>query len=273
MGNLKQRSAREWSRYLWTLVRNSLAPTALMALFWLLLGWVRAAGVQWVILWPLNFLTGALSGLEGSALGGTIGKAILLVIFNSFFRGIVVRRKGDERRRVHFLEELKKESVSTVLARIPQYGNLRLLTGDRTPLMLGCGLLGVGIALASYPFLTGNGSLVNSMVCVALFLSVGKQISKQRGLLITLLNIVLARKALRTVNRSAVDRVFAGFAVGMAAAVLVAAVRAVPLVGGALWMLLARVLPWVLILAGVGCFGWTLWKARQIQPAGQGAGK
>ena len=93
------------------------------------------------------------------------------------------------------------------------------------------------------------------------------------GLLITLLNIVLARKALRTVHRSAVDRVFAGFAVGMAAAVPVAAVRAVPLVGGALWMLLARVLPWALILAGVGCLGWTLWKARQIQPAGQGAGK
>lgn len=273
MNQGKGRSAREWGTYVWTLIRNSLAPTALMALFWLVLGWVRAAGVQWAILWPLNFLTGALSGLEGSAFGGTLGKAILLVVFNSFFRGIVVRRKGNERRRVHFWEELKKESVSTVLARIPQYGNLRLLTRDRTPLMLGCGVLGVGIALAAYPFLTGNGSLVNSMVCVALFLSVGKQIANQRGLLITLLNLLLARKSMHTVNRGAVDRVFAGFAVGMAAAVPVAAVRAIPVVGGALWLALARVLPWALILAGAACLGWALWKARQVQPAGQEAGK
>ena len=101
-----------------------------------------------------------------------------------------------------------------------------------------------------------------------------KKKKKQAVILLGVLAILLAALfALRTVNRSAVDRVFAGFAVGMAAAVPVAAVRAVPLVGGPLWMLLARVLPWVLILAGVGCLGWTLWKARQIQPAGQGAGK
>ncbi len=111
------------------------------------------------------------------------------------------------------------------------------------------------------------------MVCVALFLSVGKQIANQRGLLITLLNLLLARKSMRTVNRGAVDRVFAGFAVGMAAAVPVAAVRAIPVVGGALWLVLARVLPWALILAGAACLGWALWKARQVQPAGQEAGK
>ena len=185
----------------------------------------------------------------------------------------MVRRKGSERRRTHFWEELKKESVSTALARIPQYSNLRLLSGDRTPMMLGCGFLGIGFALGVYPFLTGDGSLVNSMVCVALFLSIGKQISKQRGLLITLLNMVLARKALRTVNRGAIDRVFAGFAVGMAAAVPVAAVRAVPVVGGALWLVLARVLPWAMILAGVVCLGLTFWKMREAQTVSQEAGK
>ena len=30
---------------------------------------------------------------------------------------------------------------------------------------------------------------------------------------------------------------------------------------------------WALILAGAACLGWALWKARQVQPAGQEAGK
>ena len=46
MNQKKGRSAREWGSYVWNLIRGSLAPTALMALFWLVLGWVRAAGVQ-----------------------------------------------------------------------------------------------------------------------------------------------------------------------------------------------------------------------------------
>lgn len=78
-------------------LKSSLAPTAVMAVLWLELSWLRAAGTQWAILWPLNFLTGALAGMEGSALGGAIGKAILLICFNSLFRGLLMRRKWDGR--------------------------------------------------------------------------------------------------------------------------------------------------------------------------------
>lgn len=254
---------QHWLQQAVQMVRGSLAPTALMAVVWLVLGWVRSAGVQWAILWPLNFLTGALNGLEGSALGGTIGKAILLVLFNGFFRGIIVRRKNGGRWRTNFWEELKKEGFSAVQSRIPQYTNIRMLLEDRSPRMIGCGLLGGAAALLAYPFLTGNGAVGNSMVCVALFISIGGQIARQRGLLITLLNFVLARKSLHTVNRDAVNRVFAGFALGMAVAVPIAAMRNIPNAGTALWFCCARVLPWLMAAAAIACLIWPFVRARR----------
>lgn len=239
-----------WRTMLETL-KSSLAPTAVMAVLWLALSWLRAAGIQWAILWPLNFLTGALAGMEGSALGGAIGKAILLICFNSLFRGLLMRRKWDGRRRDNVKDELKAQTKAQLFGRIPQYSNLKLLWKDRSPRMLAAGLLGGAAALAAYPFLTGDGSAVNSMVCVALFLSIGGQIARQRGLLITLLNLLLAKKALRTVNRGFIDRIFAGFAVGMAAAVPVSCTK--NLEAAFVWPLLAWGLPILLAALGVFC--------------------
>lgn len=245
-----QKKTGFWKTMLETL-KTSLAPTAIMAVFWLVLSWAKAAGIQWAILWPFQFLTGALAGMEGSALGGTIGKAILLVCFNSLFRGLLMHRKWDGRRRDNVKSELKAQTKAQLFARIPQYSNLKLLWKDRSPHMLAAGLWGGAAALAAYPFLTGDGSAVNSMVCVALFLTIGGQIARQRGLLITLLNILLAKKALRTVNRGVIDRVFAGFAVGMAAAVPLSLTKNLSVTF--LWPLLARGLPILLALLGVFC--------------------
>lgn len=254
-----------WRTMLETL-KTSLAPTAILAVLWLVLSWVRSAGIQWAILWPLNFLTGALAGMEGSALGGTIGKAILLVCFNSLFRGLLMHRKWDGRRRDNVKSELKSQTKAQLLSRIPQYSNLKLLWKDRSPRMLAAGLLGGALALAAYPFLTGDGSPVNSMVCVALFLSIGGQIARQRGLLITLLNLLLAKKALHTVNRSLIDRIFAGFAVGMAVAVPVSVTKtAAP---AFVWPLLAWGLPVLLAAGGVLCLVMPWWRKKKAGPAG-----
>lgn len=258
-----------WRTLLETL-KTSLAPTAIMAVLWLLLSWLKAAGIQWAILWPLNFLTGALAGMEGCALGGTIGKAILLVCFNSLFRGLLMHRKWDGRRRDNVKSELKAQTKAQLFARIPQYSNLRLLWKDRSPRMLAAGLWGGAAALAVYPFLTGNGSPVNSMVCVALFLTIGGQIARQRGLLITLLNILLAKKALRTVNRGAIDRVFAGFAVGMAAAVPLSFTQ--NLKAAFLWPLLAWGLPILLAALGTFCFVRPWLAAAKAKKAAAAAG-
>ena len=162
-----------------------------------------------------------------------------------------MHRKWDGRRRDNVKSELKAQTKAQLFARIPQYSNLKLLWKDRSPHMLAAGLWGGAAALAAYPFLTGDGSAVNSMVCVALFLTIGGQIARQRGLLITLLNILLAKKALRTVNRGVIDRVFAGFAVGMAAAVPLSLTKNLSVTF--LWPLLARGLPILLALLGIFC--------------------
>lgn len=253
-----------WKTLVETL-KSSLAPTAIMAVLWLLLSWLKAAGIQWAILWPLNFLTGALAGMEGSAVGGAIGKAILLICFNSLFRGLLMRRKWDGRRRDNVKDELKAQTKAQLFGRIPQYSNLKLLWKDRSPRMLAAGFLGGAAALAVYPFLTGDGSAVNSMVCVALFLSIGGQIARQRGLLITLLNLLLAKKALRTVNRGFIDRIFAGFAVGMAAAVPVSCTK--NLEAAFVWPLLAWGLPILLAALGVFCLMLPWLKASKAKKA------
>lgn len=259
-----------WKTFVETL-KSSLAPTAIMAVLWLLLSWLRAAGIQWAILWPLNFLTGALAGMEGSALGGAIGKAVLLICFNSLFRGLLMRRKWDGRRRDNVKDELKAQTKAQLFGRIPQYSNLKLLWKDRSPRMLAAGLLGGAAALAAYPFLTGDGSAVNSMVCVALFLSIGGQLARQRGLLITLLNLLLAKKALRTVNRGFIDRIFAGFAVGMAAAVPVSCTK--NLEAAFVWPLLAWGLPILLAALGVFCLLLPWLKAAKAKKAATNGGE
>ena len=264
-----QKKTGFWKTMLETL-KTSLAPTAIMAVFWLVLSWAKAAGIQWAILWPFQFLTGALAGMEGSALGGTIGKAILLVCFNSLFRGLLMHRKWDGRRRDNVKSELKAQTKAQLFARIPQYSNLKLLWKDRSPHMLAAGLWGSAAALAAYPFLTGDGSAVNSMVCVALFLTIGGQIARQRGLLINLLNILLAKKALRTVNRGVIDRVFAGFAVGMAAAVPLSLTKNLSVTF--LWPLLARGLPILLALLGIFCLVRPRLAAAKAKKAAAAAG-
>lgn len=242
----------QWKQYLIQLLKMNLLPTAIMTVFWLLLGWIRAAGVQWLVLWPLNFLTGALAGMNGSALGGTIGKTILLVMFNSAFRGILAQRGDWKTRRNSFWKEFKGEAKSNFfLKMIPQYANLKLILGKRTPQACGWAGLGLGAALLVYPFLTGDGSLVNSMVCVALCVNISKQLMKQRGLLISLINLLLAKKSMRSIDRDVVNRILAGYTVGMAAAVAIAAVGEVPYVGTVLWLLLAKVCPWLLVAAGL----------------------
>lgn len=237
-------------------LKANILPTCVLTAFWMFLGWVRAAGIQWAILWPLNFLTGALNGLRGSVVGGTLGKTILLILFNSVFRGMISKRGTLKKRISATMGEIKSEGTSAILAKIPQYSNLKTMLKGSTPKLLGYGGLGVGTALLLYPFITGDGSLVNSMVCVALFLNIGKQLVKQRGFLISLINILLEKSERKTIDKDLVNRVIAGFTVGMAAAVPIAAVKAIPTVGVQMWRILTKFLPILFVVAAIVAIFW-----------------
>lgn len=112
------------------------------------LGWVRSAGVQMAILWPLYFLTGALNGMEGSTLGGIVGKTLLLVLLNSFIKGVVIQTRGQGGRRRNFWNQFKANASNALLTRIPQFFNMKKLWNAGLVTAVGCGLLGLAAAVA-----------------------------------------------------------------------------------------------------------------------------
>ena len=184
--------------------------TALMTLLWLILGWLRSFGIHSVLLFPLNFLTGALTGLDGgSFIGGTLGKAVLLIIVNNFVRSLITSRGN-------FMVRAKIGLVSvynSLLRKIPQYFNIKqLFTRDYWRLSLNG--IGFGMAFVGYSFLTGNGSIQNSFVCVLLFAQFGGALIKKRGLIITITNRVLSLAGIKNVDRDMVNRLVGGNALG-----------------------------------------------------------
>lgn len=256
------KSFGHWIKYIFQLFKMNLIPTVIMAIFWMVLGWVRSVGIQWAILYPLNFLTGALNGLDGNVIGGTMGKTLLLVMFNSMFRGILAKRGTFKERKTAFFKELKSEGISAILKKtIPQYNNLKMIFSKRTPEMFGCTIHGLALALFMYPFITGDGSLVNSMVCVALFFNIGRQLAKQRGFLISVTNMFLERKNRHVIDKDAVNRFFAGYTIGMAAAVAIAAGEQFSEYAGLLELLFVRILPWILFVLG---FVGICWKKIKV---------
>lgn len=236
-------------------VMQSLAPTAIMAVLWVVLGWVRSAGIQMAVLWPLYFLTGALNGLNGSTVGGIVGKTLLLVLLNSFIKGVVIRRRGPEGRRRNFWKQFKADAANALLARIPQFFNLKKMWNAGSSTAMGCGGLGLAAAVLVYPFITGDGSFVNSLVCGALCVSIFTQLARQRGLLIALLNLLLVRKGGRTIDRQPLEMFFTGTALGMAVSMLISLTRQLP-AGAWIWLALARVLPVLLAVASVLVIFW-----------------
>ena len=210
----------KWFKSFWVHLRQSLPVTIIMTLLWLLLGWLRSFGIHSILLYPLNFLTGALAGLDGgSIIGGTIGKTLLLLMVNSFMRTLFTKR-GDWKLRLKTAWENFREAS---LRQIPQYTNLKqLFTGDRWRLALNG--LGFGMALLGYALLTGNGSFQNSFLCILLFAQSCSILVKQRGLIITAANRILRWLGGPTVDRDAVNRLVSGNALGNFASLCWAAI-------------------------------------------------
>lgn len=209
-----QKWASWWKRFSRAFVQ-SLPVTVIMSLLWLILGWASSFGVHSVLLSPLYFLTGALAGLDGgSFIGGTVGKTILLLLVNSFVRTLFLK-KGDRNTR---LKAALKAFGTALVRKLPQYFNIKqLFTGERW--RLSANALGFGMALLSYAFLTGNGSLHNSFLCVLLFTQSCSALVKQRGLIITAANRLLRLLGCSTIDKDLVNRLVGGNTLGNLASV------------------------------------------------------
>jgi hypothetical protein len=213
------KKAKERLSSFWKSLKHSLPVTLVMGFLWLLLGWLRSYGIHSVFLSPLNYLTGALAGLDGgSFVGGTIGKAIILIVLNNFVRSLLTNRGSLwERAKAGFA------SVRTSLLRkIPQYLNIKqLFTKEYWRITING--IGFGLALIGYSLFTGNGSFENSFVCLLLFAQFGGALVKKRGLIITAANRLLSALGTATIDRDMVNRLVGGNALGYFAATLWAA--------------------------------------------------
>ena len=242
-----------------TAFKQNAIPTGIMAVLWMILWWFKYAGIQLAILWPFQFLTGALNGLTGNLWGGAVGRTILLILFNSFFRGILAN-SGDRKKRAkafkdQTITQVKDTAKNDVTKKIPYYKNLKTAFGLRTPQAWGFAALGICAAIFVYPIITGDGALINTMVCVALFANLIKQLASNRGLLISLINRLLSKRGLRKIDKGQVNRVIAGYALGSALSVGIAALRTGSATGEKSWIFCVEYLPWILLgLAILGIF-------------------
>ena len=240
-------------------LKQNAIPTGIMTVLWMVLWWCKYAGIQWAILWPFQFLTGALNGLTGNVWGGAFGRTLLLILFNSFFRGILAN-SGDRKKRTREFKNLaasqvKSTAKSNLTGKIPYYSNLKTAFGLRTPQAWGFSALGLSAAIFVYPFITGDGALINTMVCLALFANLIKQLAANRGLLISLTNYLLSKKGLRKIDKAQVNRVIAGYALGSALSVAIAVLQDGTMREFDIWTFCVTTLPWIILgLAILGIF-------------------
>ena len=231
-------------------LRSSLPVSVIMAFLWLVLGWLRSVGVHSILLYPLNFLTGALAGLDGgSVIGGTVGKTLLLLMVNSFVRTALVRR-GDLHSRI---KAGWKAFYQAALRKIPQYSNVKQLF-TKEYWRLAFNGMGFGMALLGYAFLTGNGSFQNSFLCVLLFAQSSSALFKQRGLIIVAANRLLGWLGVPAVDRDAVNRLVGGNALGYFLAV-----------GWAAAFDTAGWLGWLGSILMIGCAAYLIHRMRSVR--------
>ncbi|MBP0962845.1 MAG: hypothetical protein J6Q99_00935, partial [Oscillospiraceae bacterium] len=213
------KKAKERFKQFWKSLKLSLPVTLLMTLFWLVLGWLRSFGIHSIVLSPLNYLTGALVGLDGgSFVGGLVGKTIILIVVNNFVRSLITSR-GNLWIRV----KIGLMSVwSSLLRKIPQYLNIKqLFTKEHWRISVNG--MGFGMALVGYALFSGNGSFQNSFVCLLLFAQFGGALVSKRGLIVTAANRLLSALGGRTIDRDMVNRLVGGNALGYFVATLWAA--------------------------------------------------
>ena len=194
-------------------------PGALIvSLIWLLLGWALSFVKQAVFFIPISFLTGNLLGIdEGAIIGGVVGKTILMLTFSSFFTTLVVTKGGFKVR----LKAAVSGYVSAILDMIPYFKSFKDFPyKDKNARRLG--IAGIGFGLLSYAFVSGDGSAINSFVCIIIFLKIAQEVVNQRGIITAVLNLISSRFGKKPISRKPTDYFVSGSGIGMLIGVIYA---------------------------------------------------
>ncbi len=175
--------------------KKRLLAVIVLSLIWLLLLILPALGVNASVLRYLSFLTFAQGGAGGSYLsmvGGIIGKGVFAYFIAALFTG------GKP---------------------LPGMGSgLKILLGAfaaKDKRSLSVLLLGIGLALIGYNFITGNASLQNSMAGIAAFLISLRALTQKTGFLRGFLQALFNKKGSMP-DTSRITRIMAGWTAGFA---------------------------------------------------------
>lgn len=199
-------------------VKKNLTFNAFVFLIWLVLGWLRSYGITSLILFPFNFITGALIGVDGgSFFEGVLGKTLMLLLLNSLIRPLIFSTGNKKEKSKKAFAELKSKS----LLKIPQYMNIKQLV-KVDAVKRGFNLIGFGTTFLVYPIITGDGSLQNSGVCLLAAIALFKQLKSIRGFIVVFVNDALRKFGKNQINKDSVNRLVSGNALGFACTVVFA---------------------------------------------------
>ena len=191
-------------------LKHNWQGSAIMVGLWLALGWLYTFGIRAAVLVPLNYVSAAIAGLDGgSFVGGTVGKTVVMIFLNGFITTLILH-KGNASEKWKVATSHAKEAL---LNTIPYFKNLKEFDFHNQR-ALWLNVSGIGLGLISYAFLTGNGSFVNSFVCLLLFFKIVSEVTARRGIITALLNLILSLFGSKRISKKPVDYLMNGYALG-----------------------------------------------------------
>lgn len=202
-------------KFMKTLIDNAVI-TAIIAVTWLILGWLKSYDIDSILLFPFNFISGALNGIDGgSFIGGIIGKAIVLMLLSNLLKPQIFTSNDITKILSKHIKQLKALKLPKVL----HYNKIKQIfinEHDKN----GYNLIGFGLAFIVYPFITGNGSFQNSGVSLLIAIFLYKELKKQRSHIITIVNSILRKFKKIQISRENIKKIINGNALGFSCTVV-----------------------------------------------------
>ena len=174
-----------------------------MSIFWILLGVLNYIGIKSKILYPLIFFTGSLNGMQEGGIigivGGMISKFLLVLMIVQTIIPIYKKHFGKNKKQIKMKEK---------------YNSLIMLSRkifSRGLKLAGFTILGLGIALIIYAFLTVNGKFQNSFVIILALISTLRILLSQTS---TIIRFFTAIFRLEHISNLPVYSFFLGLSIG-----------------------------------------------------------
>ena len=152
---------------------------------WTVLVYLWTKGVRGFLFGLLNFFTGALLSVDGeNMLGGIIGRTLILMVFNTFISSLLIH-KGPLNTRFAFA----KADFKAGLQNLSEYVSSFSMFATKQKDIIFAGVIGLGLSIIWNAFITGNGALVNTFSCIALFIILLEQFETKSGFFVAVVNL------------------------------------------------------------------------------------